>query len=333
MREGVLQFSEHLAKLVYTDLGCGACREICPENIDIPAITRALRKEMVDRQLEPPKLKQIFLALKDKHNIFGEEKLRSNWSYGLGLPNKGKTLYFSGCSASYTYPQTAKAIIKILSEASVEIAYLGEDEWCCGAPALWSGHIEFFEKIAKHNLSAVKASEANTVIFGCSVCYNTFKTYYQSIIGKLSFKALHISEVIYDLLTKDKIHLHPIRKRFTYHDPCHLGRDEKVYEPPREIIKNIPEAEFYEMPRNRKNALCCGEGIMVSALFPNLTRKVSTNRISEAKETGADAIITCCPGCVTTLNKAAKWLNSKEKVRIEVYDLPMVVAEAMRLNL
>jgi Fe-S oxidoreductase len=333
LREEVIQFSEPLANLVYTDLGCGACREICPENIDIPAITRALRKEIVDRGLESPKLKQIFLALKDKHNIFGEEKPRSNWAYDLDLPNNGKTLYFAGCSASYTYPETARAIINILSEAGLKVAYLGEDEWCCGAPALWSGYMEFFENITRFNLSAIKASKAKTVIFGCAVCYNTFKTHYQSIIGKLPFKTLHISEVIYDLMVKGRIHLQSVRKKFTYHDPCHLGRDEKVYEPPREIIKKIPNSEFYEMPRNRRSAFCCGEGVIVSTLFPNLTRKISANRISEAKEIGANAIVTCCPGCVTTLSKAAAWLKSKEKVEIGVYDLPIVVAEAMRLKL
>ncbi|MGB9693263.1 MAG: (Fe-S)-binding protein, partial [Fervidobacterium sp.] len=157
LREGVIRFSEPLANMVQTDLGCGACREICPENVDVPAITRALRKEIVDHGLESSKLKQIFLALKDKRNIFGEEKPRSIWADDLGLPTKGDTLYFAGCSASYTYPKTARAIANILSEAGLKVAYLGEDEWCCGAPALWSGYIDFFEKIARLNLSVIKA--------------------------------------------------------------------------------------------------------------------------------------------------------------------------------
>jgi len=333
LMEGAVQFSEPLANMVHTDLGCGACKEICPENIDIPAITRALRKEIVKSKLESLKLKQIYSVLEETHNIFGEEKPRSSWAEDLGLPKKGETLYFAGCSASYTYPKTARAIVKILSEAGVKVAYLGEDEWCCGAPALWGGYIEFFEKIAKLNLSAIKASGAKTVIFGCAVCYNSLKTHYQSMIGKLPFKPLHISEVIYDLMQKGDVHFQPIRRRFTYHDPCHLGRDEKVYEQPREVIKKIPEAEFYEMPRNRKSAFCCGEGVVVSTLFPNLTRKISANRISEAKETGADAIVTCCPGCVATLSKAAAWLKSRGKTEIEVYDLPIIVAESMRLKL
>jgi len=333
LMEGAIQFSEPLSNMLHTDLGCGACKEICPENVDIPAITRALRKKIVESELESSKLKEMHLALKEKHNIFGEEKPRSRWAEDLDLPKRGEILYFAGCSASYTYPKTARAVVNILSEVGVDVAYLGEDEWCCGAPALWSGYSELFEEIVKLNLSAIEASGANMVIFSCAVCYNSFKTHYQSVVGSLPFKVLHISEATFDLMQNSKMNFHPIRKKFTYHDPCHLGRDEKIYEQPREVIKKIPQAEFYEMPRNRKSAFCCGEGVVVSKLFPDLTRKISANRINEAKGTGANTIVTCCPGCVATLSKAATWLKSKERTEIEVYDLPILIAEAMRLKI
>ena len=335
LSEGIIRFSKPLVDLIYTDLCCGACREICPEieQVDVPAITRAIREEIIRRGLEPVKIKELNFDVKEKHNIFGEETLRSKWAENLDLSKKGETLYFAGCSASYTYPKTARATVNILSEADVDVAYLGEDEWCCGAPALWSGDAILFKEIIKHNLFAIEASGAKKVVVSCAVCYNSLKTHYQSMIGKLPFKVLHVSEVIADLIKQDKIRLQPIRKSFTYHDPCHLGRDEKIYEQPREVIKKIPQAEFFEMWRNRKGASCCGEGVVVNAVFPYLTRKISANRINEAKETGADAIVTCCPGCVTTLSKAAAWLKSREETEIEVYELPLLVAEAMRLKL
>lgn len=335
LSEGIIGFSKPLIDVVYTDLGCGSCREICPEiePVDVPAITRVMREEIIRRGLEPLKIKKVNFAVKEKHNIFGEETLRSEWAEDLGLPREGETLYFAGCSHSYTYPKTARAAIKILSEARVDVSYLGEDEFCCGAPALWSGDTELFKEIVKHNLSAIKASKAKGIIASCAVCYNTLKTYYQSMVGKFPFKVIHISEVVADLIKRGKIRfIKPIRKKFTYHDPCHLGRDEGIYEQPRDIIKKVPQAEFCEMPRNRKSASCCGEGVVVSMLFPDLTRKISANRINEVKGTGAQAIVTCCPGCVTTLSKAAAWLKKREGVNIQVYDLPITVAEAMGLQ-
>ncbi|MEM2914295.1 MAG: (Fe-S)-binding protein, partial [Candidatus Bathyarchaeia archaeon] len=235
--------------------------------------------------------------------------------------------------ASYTYPKIARATTKILLEAELNVAYLGEDEWCCGAPALWSGNDKLFNEIMKHNLFKIRASGAEKVIFSCAVCYNTFKQYYSMEMSKKPLGLSHISEAMAELMGMEKIQLiKPIKKRMTYHDPCHLGRGAKIYEQPRDILKKIPQLEYLEMPRNRKSALCCGEGIVVGTLFPELTRKVSISRVDEAKQIGAQTIVTCCPGCVATLSKASAWLRSKERVNIEVYDLTEIIAESLGLT-
>jgi heterodisulfide reductase subunit D len=333
LSEGVIRFSKPLTDVIYTCLSCGACKEICPEKIDVCGITRNLREEVFQRKLQPPKMRQLQLALKERHNLFNEEKPRSTWAEDLNLPKKGDILYFAGCSDSYTYPKTARACAKILQEAGKDVAYLGEKEWCCGAPAFWSGNNRLFKQIVRHNLAAIKASGAKEVILGCAVCYNTIKTDYPTV-AKIPFKVSHISQFIADSLKRDKIRfVKPLKKRLTYHDPCHLGREEKVYEEPRAVIKKIPGVEFSEMERNRKGAWCCGEGVVVNALFPNLTRKISAERIEEARRAGAEAIVTCCPGCVATLSKAAAWVKSREGIEIPVYELPVLAAEAMGLKI
>jgi len=319
-------------------LDCGRCKEVCWRSVDVPDLAyRKIRekvreKRIVESEIEYAKLEELESAIKERHNIFGEEKPRSKWAEDLNLPKKGKVLYFAGCSAIYTYPKTARATVKILSEAGVGVAYLGEDEWCCGMPMLMTGNTKSFIEIIKHNLSKIKVSGAKKVIFSCSDCYNTFKTHYKSSVGNLPFEVLHISEIISDLIKQNKLHLKPVNMKITYHDPCHLGRGETVYEQPREILKKISQTELYEMPRNRNNALCCGGGVIVSTLFPDLTRKISAKRIREAKETGAEAIVTCCPGCVATLSKAAAFAEAWEGVEIKVYDLPIIIAEAAGLK-
>lgn len=332
LSEGVIRFSRPLTEVVYTCLSCGACKEICPEKIDVCGITRNLRQEVLRRRLSPPKIRQIQSGLKKTHNLFGEAKPRSAWADDLRLQQKGETLFFAGCSDSYSYPQTARACVKILQEAGKKVAYLSEKEWCCGAPAFWSGNNKLFEQIVRHNLSAIKASGAKEVVLGCAVCYNMIKTNY-STVSKLPFKITHISQFIADSLKEGKLKfVKPFNKTITYHDPCHLGREEKVYEEPREVIRKIPGAKLSEMGRNRKAAWCCGEGIVVNAVSPNLTRKISAERIDEARQSGAEAIVTCCPGCVATLSKAAAWVKSRGGTEILVYDLPVLVAEAMGLK-
>lgn len=329
LSEGVIRFSEPLTDVIFTCLSCGACKEICPEKIDVCGITRNLRLEVFRRKLQPDKVRQIQSGLKKTHNLFGEEGPRSEWAEGLNLPKKGETLFFAGCSDSYSYPETARACVKILQKTGKRVAYLGEKEWCCGAPAFWSGNARLFEQIALHNLSVIKASGAKEVILGCAVCYNMIKTNY-STVGKVPFKITHISQFVAESLRDGKIQfVKPLKKKLTYHDPCHLGREEKVYEEPRDVIKKIPGVVLCEMERNRKAAWCCGEGVVVNAVNPNLTRKISAERIDDARRAGAEAIVTCCPGCVATLSKAAAWVKSRERIEIPVYDLPVLVAEAM----
>jgi Fe-S oxidoreductase len=320
-------------------LDCGMCKEVCWRSVDVPDIAyRKIRekvkeKSTIESEVDLAILGEVELAIKERHNIFGKETPRAKWAEDLNLLKNGEVLYFNGCSAAYTYPKTARATVKILSEAGVDVAYLGEDEWCCGMPMLMSGNPKEFEEIIEHNLSKIKASGAKKIIFSCSDCYNTFKTHYKSRVGNLPFEVFHISEIISDLIKQNKLDLKPVNMKITYHDPCHLGRGETVYEQPREILKKISQTELYEMPRNRNNALCCGGGFIVSTLFPDLTRRISADRIREAKDTGADAIVTCCPGCVATLSKAAAFAEAWEGVEIKVYDLPIIIAEAAGLKL
>jgi heterodisulfide reductase subunit D len=333
LSEGKIRFHKPLSEFLYTCLSCGACKEICPEKIDVCGITRNLREEAFQRKLQPQEIQRLQTALKKTHNLFSEEKPRSKWAEDLNLPQEGETLYFAGCSASYSYPKTARACIKILQQTGKNVAYLGEKEWCCGAPAFWSGNRKLFAQIVNHNLRVIKASGAKEVVLGCAVCYNMVKTNYPTV-ADIPFKATHISQLIADALKQGKIKFTtPFEKKLTYHDPCHLGREEKIYEEPRTIIKKIPGVKYSEMQRNRRAAWCCGEGVVVNALYPNLTRKISSERIDEARHAGAEAIVTCCPGCVATLSKASAWVKSREGIDIPVYELPVVVAEAMGIKL
>jgi heterodisulfide reductase subunit D len=332
LSEGIIRFSKPLTEVVYTCLSCGACKEICPEKIDVCSITRNLREQVYHRKLQPQKIAQLQLALKERHNLFNEKESRSKWAEDLSLQTKGETVYFAGCSDSYTYPRTARASAKILQAAGKKVAYLGENEWCCGAPAFWSGNTKLFEKIVQHNVNALEAAGAKEVIASCAVCFNMIKSHYPKFT-EIPFRITHISQFMSDSLSRGKLKfVKSLPMRLTYHDPCHLGREEKVYEEPRMVIGKIPGVKYSEMTRNRKGAWCCGEGVVVNTLFPDLTRKISGERISEAAQTGAEGLVTCCPGCAATLTKAAAWMKVREGIDLKVYELPLIVADVMGLN-
>lgn len=326
--DGKLDYSKKLGERIYRCLTCGNCKEHCPEDVNNPLIVRALRIGLNNKGFGPPEsLVSLNLNLKQNKNIFGYEHLkRINWSEGYNIPKKGETLYFAGCYASYRYPEIARATIGILKKVGVNVAYLGEEEWCCGVSALFSGSMTIAEEIVEHNIETIQNAGAERVITSCAGCYHTLKSEYSSIVGKLPFNVIHLSELLAGMVDDEKIKFKELKKTVTWHDPCHLGRYEKIYEEPRKIINAIPSVNFVEMIRNKQHAWCCGGGTVTYVVFPQLSSSVATTRVKEASDINADIIVTGCPLCISVLTPTAK------KVGIDIYDLSVFIADLLKGN-
>jgi heterodisulfide reductase subunit D len=327
--EGRLKPTKRLAEHIFSKcLLCKNCQSHCPLDDDIISVTKALRQDLFRAGFVPEPLRERDSNVGQNHNVFGESPSdRTYWASGLELPKKGHTLYFAGCYDAYRYPKTARATVAILEEAGMNVAYLGEDEWCCGLPQFHDGNIVLAEENVKHNLDVIKASGAKRVVTSCPGCYTALKSEYSKITGEIPFEVIHISELVAELIDTGKITLNEAEnEKVTYHDPCHLGRYEDVYEEPRKVIQAVPGIELVEMQRNRENAMCCGAGTEVYVMDPDLSASIAKMKVEEAEKTGAKVIMTACPMCVTNLRPAAK------KAGIEVRDLPMLIAAAMGLK-
>ena len=331
--EGELTYSNAFAEDLYTCLGCSACREACGAVVDMETgmlldpveIIRAMREDIVELGLEPENVKSLDSSVEKTHHAYKQNaEQKAACKKELSLPARGDTLYFMGCSTLYLYPEIAKTTVGILREVGIDVAFLGEEEWCCGMPQWWGGNVDLAAEVARHNIDAIKASGAKRAIFSCAGCYHAVKNYYPQLVGDLPFEVVHSSELFVDLIKEGKIQLKQgMKKVVTYHDPCHLGRGGNVYDPPREILSGIKEASFVEMPRNRDRAWCCGgEGYA----YKDMSAGITKDRITEAKGVKADVIATACPLCVLQLNLEAR------KEGIKVYDLSVIVAESMGLK-
>jgi len=319
--------AKDLVKVAYTCTTCGICDEVC--TLRPLEAFRALREELLERgALIPEGSKKVSEDIRTRHNAFGAiPESRSKWAQELNLPKKGTILYFAGCYASYRQPESAKATVDILEKtAGTGIAYLGNEEWCCGLPGLWNGDRDLGEKVMEHNFERIENSGAKTVVFSCAECYRTFKIDYQGKFGKLPFRAIHVAEFLSQLVGEKSLKLNKHEEKVTYHDPCFLGRHSNVYDEPRKIIESIPGVRLVEMENNRRWAFCCGSGAgVVQASYPEFARWTANKRIMEAKRV-ADTIVTACPRCVENLKRAAKEQESK----MTIYDLPVFVAKAMQ---
>lgn len=244
--------------------------------------------------------------------------------------HKSEYLYWVGCAGAYDfrYKKVARAFVKILNYANIDFAVLGTEETCTGDPARRAGNEMLFQMQAMQNIHLFNQYEVSKILTTCPHCYNTLKNEYPDL--GLKCKVIHYTELINELIRKDIIpSFKANNESVTYHDPCYLGRANKIYDAPRNIVHNMGFM-LNEMKKNKSFALCCGAG---GAQFfkesePG-TKEICTLRAEQALATDAKNIITACPFCITMLTDGLKNLNKEEEYQVK--DIAEIVVEKLGL--
>jgi heterodisulfide reductase subunit D len=330
--EGQLPLTEMVGRCVYSCTDCQSCRVSCPGGVHTDEIFGAARQLLAQNDHLPPTLGALEERVRASHNISGEPaESRLLWTENLewkpeGLVGKesAEVVLFTGC-VSALYPMAygiLQDLVDILHAAEVDFTTLGGDEWCCGYPLLSAGLP--VSDLVEHNLKAIKALGAQTLITTCPSCYHMWRHHYEPDFIQVK----HSTEYLADLVEAGRVPVQRLDKRVTYHDPCDLGRKSEVYDAPRRIIQAIPGVELVEMEDHRENAMCCGGGGNLESLDPELSRAVARLRLQQAQAVGAEAIVSACQQCERTLAMAAR----REKVRIRVLDVVQLLRMALADN-
>jgi heterodisulfide reductase subunit D len=308
---------------IYQCTGCGACEEVCHEDIKLHDLWKKVKDYIFEEGLisiEPHKA--VHSRIKTYRNPFGEPpENRGNWILDdIKLSNNPDVVFFQGCTESYRKQELAQTTARILQKSDVPFTSLGSDEWCCGSICINTGQFDYVEEYATHNVQAIVDSGADTLVAACAGCYNTIKNEYPKIVGDLPFQLFHVSEYLEELIQNGKLKFSKtIDKTVTFHDSCHLGRGAGVFDAPRNVITSIPGIKLNEMLRSRELSRCCGAGCGCAAAFNHLATSLAMDRVIEAKETGADLIVTTCPFCNLNLNRVAQeneLLNTVDVVQL-----------------
>ena len=321
---------------VYSCTLCGRCKQVCPVQIDTRSLWIAMREQLVELGSYPPALATLRQNVTARYNISGEDNAgRLGWSQNLPQVPEGldcrpaEMVYFVGC-VSALYPQAyaiPQSLTQILGRVGIRFTTLGAGEWCCGYPLIIAGMGAEARALALHNVEAVRALGARTLVVTCPSCLHTWRHEYPRLVGgRLGFEVRHASELLADLAAAGTLQLGPFDKPLTYHDPCDLGRNSGIYEAPRRVLRAIPNVRFSEMRDNRELALCCGGGGDVEMGDAELTAAVSRRRLAQAQEAGAEVIVSACQQCKRTLTGAVR----REKARLRVLDVTEVVWQAMQ---
>jgi len=301
---------------------CGACVEQCPVDIEhIDHIVDMRRYQVMMESEFPGELGALFKNMENKGNPWGQNsKDRTNWidEVDFDVPVYGKDvdsfqgfeyLFWVGCAGAYEdrAKKTTKAVAELLSAAGVKFLVLGEGETCNGDSARRSGNEFLFQQFAAQNVETLKElfdgvdQVDRKVVVTCPHCFNTLGREYPQLGG--DYTVLHHTQLLNRLIRDKKlVPVEPVGSSgpgeadITYHDPCYLGRHNKVYDAPRELI-GASGAKLTEMPRHADRGLCCGAGGARMWMEENIGKRVNTERVEEALDTGAAKIATGCPFC------------------------------------
>ena len=291
---------------------CGACEENCAlQNTDIWA--RA-RQEMIQRGLT---VKNVEIAVKsilsDKSNpMLQEKEAKRKWTKKLEvpLPKQAEVLFYTGCQYPLLFPEELRRWLELFPNPPMIL----EEEVCCGALLYESGHIEEFKAQASKVKSQLEGTGAKIVVSACPGCVKTLTEDYERVGVKLSLPVYHMVQFLVEHSIKG-VHRPANDEVYTYFDPCHLSRFLQQDEAPRQLIKatGVKFVETYYEP----DAHCCGGGGGLLSADGDLALDLAKLRLEEAQQVGATTLITSCPTCLTTLQRAARI----HRLPIKVVDL------------
>ena len=313
---------------------CRACLEVCPVYGAAFEVVTKKRVLAVEEGTEVPKLLNQTLEKLFKYNNPWEssKRKRGAWADGLDVVDLTKRgaeadlCYFVGCTTSFddTAQVIARSFSEILQTAGVSFGILGKKEPCCGDIARRVGELGLFEEQKDGCEELFDKYGITEVVTSSPHCFHTFKNEYP----EASFRARHYTLVLRELMAGGKFRFkNRVEATVTYHDPCYLGRHNRIFDEPREIIRAIPGIRLVEMTHHRADSLCCGGG--GGRMWQDLQGevKMSEVRIREAEATSAEILITACPLCLIMLEDARKAAGEKDGFR--VLDLNELVLQAL----
>ncbi|HEY32080.1 MAG TPA: (Fe-S)-binding protein [Dehalococcoidia bacterium] len=332
--EGEIEWSDHLADILYSCTACKNCEVKCPLsfNIDILNMMIAAKSEMVERGEIPSAAKEFLENIQRQGNPYGTSReKRDEWMEGTGIEayQGQEYLYYVGCVGSYDTrgQETARLLGKVLQKAGVSFGVLGNDENCDGNEVRNLGEETLFEMLAEDNVAQFQGLGVQKIVTLSPHSYNAMKNDYPGFNGV--FDVLHYTQLLQELIRNGGLDVSGgYNAKVTYHDPCFLGRWNEEYDAPRAILRAIPGVQFVEMARNRNGALCCGGGggNFYLDLLGGSEDSPARRRVREACETGANVLAVACPNCLTMLEDAVKAEGLENKLTVR--DISEIVGEA-----
>ncbi|MFD0205568.1 MULTISPECIES: (Fe-S)-binding protein [Saccharothrix] len=330
---------------------CGACVEQCPVDIEhVDHIVDMRRYQVLIESNFPSELGGMFKNLENKGNPWGQNaKDRLAWTEGLdfevpvfdGELGDAEYLFWVGCAGAFEdrAKKTTRAVAELLHTAGVKYTVLGPEETCTGDPARRAGNEFLFQMLAQQNVEVLntvfdgRPAGQRKIVVTCAHCFNTLANEYPQVGGQ--FEVVHHTQLLNRLVRERRlVPVAEVAEDVTYHDPCYLGRHNKVYEAPRELV-GASGATLREMPRHEERSMCCGAGGARMWMEERIGKRINLDRVDEALGTAPSKIATGCPFCRVMLTDGvtARQNEGTAGSHVEVVDVAQLLLTSVRRGL
>jgi Fe-S oxidoreductase len=327
---------------------CGACVEQCPVDIEhIDHIVDMRRYQVLIESAFPSEAGVMLRNLENKGNPWGlADRGRDEWIDSLDFEVRRAEpgskldadidyLFWVGCAGALEdrSRKVTLAFAELLHAAGVQFAVLGSAETCTGDPARRLGNEFLFQMLGMQNvetLNSITRAEPLKIVATCPHCFNVLANEYPQLGGH--YEVVHHTQLLGRLVAEGRLTpVEPVDKTVTYHDPCYLGRHNKVYTPPREVLGAIPELKSQEMHRCKDRGFCCGAGGARFWMEEKIGKRINIERTEEALGLDPDVISTACPFCMVMLSDgvAAKVGDGQAREGVQVLDVAQLLRQSL----
>ena len=319
-----IETSDRLQTILFSCASCGNCVEHCvmPKFKDqiLEAFTAA-RAELVEQGKVPPSVRDFLTRVQKAGNAYGiSPKKRGDWAKDLDVPEYDgqEYLFFVGDVGSLDPlgQEKARSAVQLLQKWGVSLGILGSAECSEGNDVAACGEADLFQYLAEKNIKTFQDRGASKIICFSPHSFNALKNMYPPLGA--TAQVFHYTQVLALLAQSADWNPDARPQTVTYHDPCYLGRHNQEFFAARMALKAAPGITLVEMPRNKKNALCCGGGggNVFTSIVSGGVENSARARVREALDTGAQLLAVSCPSCAVMLDEAAKTEGVEDRIKI-----------------
>lgn len=237
-----------------------------------------------------------------------------------------KVAIYIGCLSNYNYINVGESLLKILDRLGIDV--LVPPQECCGAPAFFSGDIKNTTRLVKKNLSALTPllDELDALLVPEATCAAMLlsdwhhaleiesevesidNTAYFRQLESLKKKTFMASKWLHDFTPLDSILANAANSEVcvTYHDPCHARKVLKIFNEPRNLLKN------FRLKEMKDSSVCCGfGGVTIQSEKYELAKGVGDKKAQNIIASGAEIVSAECSACRMQIDDSLSRNNAK----------------------